>query len=138
MIYPAVRTYIAGNYDGSADCSGLGPFSYKDYLRHLLNHAAWGDEMTVAVLAHLWRAKVTVVNARTLLETRYFHDDKLEDVDVVLVFNGYNHYLGTGQFVFSFLFSLVNLTELSIIGLRTSSISLVRQSPSSLALIVSL
>lgn len=104
FFFPVFRQYIAATYNGEdavvyqgGHPIALGPFSFKEYLLYMLQHNTWGDEMILAVLAHMWRCRVTVVNSKSLTELRFFHQKPLEQADVVLVYNGTSHYIGTGE-----------------------------------------
>ena len=45
----------------------------------------------------MWAVKITVLNSKTLQEYRIWHDRAMEEVDVVLVYNGSNHFNATGK-----------------------------------------
>ena len=97
LFYEQARYHIAGVYDGSENADFLGPFSYKEYLLHILGHFEWADNFLCGVIAHMWKQRVTLIIASTLSEIRYFHDKPLEDADLVVVYVGGAHYLGAGE-----------------------------------------
>ena len=66
--------------------------SYRQYLIKLLNKSTWGEDVCLHVLSCLFWLKITVVNANRLDEACYHHDLPLGAADVVLIFNGNNHY----------------------------------------------
>ena len=72
-----------------------GPFSYLSYLKYQLKDDTWADEIMVAVMTMMWQITITVVHAESLYVHRIRHDRYLRDVDLVLVFCGNNHYVGT-------------------------------------------
>ena len=45
-----------------------GPLSYKQYLRHVLQHHFWGDEIILYAISCMWNLRITVLNSRTLEE----------------------------------------------------------------------
>ena len=97
LFFEQARYHIAGIYDGGEEAHGFGPFSYKEYLMHILGHHEWGDNFLCGVIAHMWKQRVTVNIADTLAEIRYFHTAPLEKADIVLVHVGGCHYLGAGK-----------------------------------------
>ena len=70
--------------------------SYKDYLRNMLKIGFWGEDVVLYSLACLFDLNITVLNSRRLAEYRFRHNQPLKDADVVLVYNGNNHYLYAG------------------------------------------
>ena len=73
------------------------PLSYKDYLRNMLKRSFWGEDVVIYSLASLFDLKITVLNSRRLEEYRFRHNLPLHAADVVLVYNGNNHYLFAGE-----------------------------------------
>ena len=71
--------------------------SYRQYLIKLLDKATWGDDVCIHALSCLFRLKIICVNASRLDEARYHHNLPLGAVDVVLIFNGNNHYSFAGK-----------------------------------------
>ena len=45
----------------------------------------------------MWAVKITVLNSKTLQEYRIRHDRAMEEVDVVLVYNGSSHFNAAGK-----------------------------------------
>ena len=76
------------------------PISFKEYLRSLLKRSFWGDDVVLYVLTCLFSTSITVINAVTLDEYRIRHTLPLSKVDVILVFNGANHYSYAGRWTF--------------------------------------
>ena len=71
--------------------------SYRQYLIKMLNKSTWGEDVCLHALSCLFRLKITVINANRLDEARYRHDLPLGAVDMVLIFNGNNHYSFAGK-----------------------------------------
>ena len=46
------------------------PLSFKEYLRQLLCHGFWGDEVVLYVVSCMWNMKVTILNMKMLQEYR--------------------------------------------------------------------
>ena len=123
-----------------------GPFSFISYLRYMLNSSAWGDNGTVSLLSMMWNMTITVVEPspfapeegepHSFVQLKMRHNRDLNAVDLVIVFVGDNHFLGTCKYHFSFVhvFS-VRITntvrrQLSMCGGRSScaaTASLVRR-----------
>ena len=45
----------------------------------------------------MWSVKITVLNTKTMQEYRIRHDRAMEDADVVLTYNGSNHFNAAGK-----------------------------------------
>ena len=73
------------------------PLSYKEYLRSMLKRGFWGEDVVLYSFSCLFDLKITVLNSRSLEEYRYRHNQPLGEADVVLVYNGNNHYLYVGK-----------------------------------------
>ena len=88
------KLYLLGQYTGTG--GDPGPFSYKSYLMHLLDHDSWGDHIVLYAISKLWEMWVTILHSSNLRETRICHK-ALGDAEVVVVFNDQAHYNGTGK-----------------------------------------
>ena len=74
------------------------PLSFKQYLHLLLQRDFWGDEAVLFAVSCMWRARITVLNTKTLQEYRIRHDQRMEEADVVVTYNGSNHFNAAGEF----------------------------------------
>ena len=74
-----------------------GPFSYKDYCRHILDRRFWGDTLILYAISCMWALKITVVNSKTLEEYRVRHNAPLRKADISVVFNASSHYTAAGK-----------------------------------------
>ena len=94
---------IAGTIepDYAADQRLPGPFSLVSYCQHLVTDRTWGDIHSLTVLSCLWQIGITVLHTDQLNEHRIRHNHLLPKADLVLVFTGGNHYLGTGEYPFA-------------------------------------
>ena len=52
----------------------VAPLSFKEYLRVLLCHDFWGDEVILYVISCMWSVKVMVLNTKTLQEYHICHN----------------------------------------------------------------
>ena len=88
---------LRGRYglEGGDDCPE--PISYKEYLTKMLNRGQWGDDIILHASASLCNVRITVVNVARLEEYRIRHDIPLKKVNVVLIYNGRNHYSYAGE-----------------------------------------
>ena len=83
--------------------SQSGPYSYASYCRSLMKAAEYGDTLMISLFAWMWSLKITVVSApeevlhQPITEMRFHHDCPLPKADVVLVYNGHNHYSCAGE-----------------------------------------
>ena len=86
-----------------------GPFSYVEYLENLLNESFWGDHGVLLSLSMMWQVTITSLTAETYEEHSVRHKRRLPYPDLLVVWAGESHYLGTCKFfafhVSSLLFS---------------------------------
>ena len=74
------------------------PISFKDYCRNLLDRRFWGDDVCLYAFTLMFKTTITVINAVKLEEYRIRHDLPLHEVEIILIFNGRNHYTYAGTF----------------------------------------
>ena len=43
-----------------------GPFTFAEYVQHLLTDGTWGDDHVLTLVSLLWQVKITILNAATL------------------------------------------------------------------------
>ena len=92
------KAYLQQTYgveDPNATFSG--PFSYKDYCRHILDRRFWGDALILYAISCIWALKITIVNSKTLEEYRVWHNAPVRRADVSVVFNASCHYTAAGR-----------------------------------------
>ena len=75
------------------------PISYREYLRMMLRRTTWGEDVVLYCLVSLFDLCITMVNSAALEEYRYCHNLPLHHADVILVYNGRNHYLFAGKWM---------------------------------------
>ena len=73
------------------------PLSYRQYLHLMLQRDFWGDEVVLFVMSCMWSVRITVLNLKTLQEYRIRHDRHMEEADIVIVYNGANHFTAAGK-----------------------------------------
>ena len=73
------------------------PLSYRQYLYLLLCRDFWGDEVVLFAMSCMWAVKITVFNSKTMQEYRIQHDRAMEEADIVIVYNGINHFNAAGK-----------------------------------------
>ena len=88
------------------------PLSYRQYLHLLLRRDFWGDEVVLFVVSCMWLVKITVLNTKTLQEYRIRHDRAMEGVDMVITYNGSNHFNAAGKKVW--FLQMIHLTTHSL------------------------
>ena len=74
-----------------------GPFSLVTYCEHLLKDGTWGDMNSLMLISCLWQVIVTSLYADSLLEVRIRHDMPLQNVDIVVIHIGGDHFMGCGE-----------------------------------------
>ena len=73
------------------------PISYKEYLLKVLKRGFWGEDIILQTFSIMTKTRITVLNAEKLEEYRISHNLPMKKVDIVLVFNGRNHYSYAGE-----------------------------------------
>ena len=73
------------------------PLSYRQYLHLLLRRDFWGDKVVLFAVSCMFSAKITVLNTKTLQEYRIWHDRMMEEADIVITYNGSNHFNAAGK-----------------------------------------
>ena len=74
-----------------------GPYSYKEYHRHVLDRKFWGDALVLCAISSMWALKITVVNSKTLEEYWVQHTAPLRKANIGLVYNESCHYTAAGR-----------------------------------------
>ena len=96
MIWKLKRVSLESKYGVEDGDVCAHPISFKDYLRKLLSKKMWGDDVVLYSLSCIYDLKITVLNAHTMDEYRYRHNQPLASADMVLILTGGNHYLYAG------------------------------------------
>ena len=106
--FTVLKSIIAqeyGNEEIVADPDEPGPFSFVEYLLYMLEPTSWGDHGMILMVSMMWQLPITVLNAEGLEQLKFRHNRDLMDTELVLVYAGRAHYLGTCKFfVFILLF----------------------------------
>ena len=58
----------------------------------------WGDQTTILLLSMMWQLPITVLYGEELTQVPIRHDKDITDVELLLVFVGRSHYLGTCKY----------------------------------------
>ena len=59
---------------------------------------SWGDSVILRVMSHMWGLKISVVNSRFLRDTVFKHKGTIKKADIVVVYNGINHYTAASMY----------------------------------------
>ena len=89
------RVVVEGEAD--QDRGWTPPLSYRQYLHLLLRRDFWGDEVVLYAISCMWSVKITVLNTKTLQEYRIRHDRTMGEADIVITYNGVNHFNAVGM-----------------------------------------
>lgn len=73
--------------------------SYQQLCWDTLRRSTWCADEVLTVVSKMWGLRITCLYSATLSEVRYRHDNSLQDVDLVVVYNCRNHYLGAGEYL---------------------------------------
>ena len=73
------------------------PLSYRQYLHLLIRRDFRGDEVVLFAVSCMWSVKITVFNLKTMQEYRIRHNRAMEEADIVIVYNGVNHFCAAGK-----------------------------------------
>ena len=68
--------------------------SMESYLRNIASGLCFGDRHCLEVISMMWKTTISVVNPHGE-PIKIWHDLDLEDVNVIICWNGNNHYVGT-------------------------------------------
>ena len=112
--------YLKKTQDGTItpaeveDFSLPGPFSFQSFLKFIIESTTWGDQTTLLLLSMMWQLPITVLYGEELNQVPIRHDKEIDDVELLLVFVGRSHYLGTCKY--SFIYPFVRGTARSVRG----------------------
>ena len=73
-----------------------GPFSVHDYLKSLLQPSFYGDELCLLITSMIWKVRITVLHAETLLAIKFRHMNVSMKADIILVHCSGSHYIPLG------------------------------------------
>ncbi|MCG8625967.1 MAG: hypothetical protein MJE68_28720, partial [Proteobacteria bacterium] len=62
-------------------------YTYKTYLQYMMKNRTWCDIISLKAIASMWAAKITVINADTLYQTKIRHDGLPQEADICVLFN---------------------------------------------------
>ena len=75
-----------------------GPLSFIDWVKLVNQESAYGDEIVILVMSLLWQLKITVLYADDLSEKKFRHNQRITQVDMLLVYSGETqHFVGAGR-----------------------------------------
>ena len=84
-----------------------GPFSVHAYLHSLLKPSFYGDELCLLIISMIWKVRITVLHAETLLAIKFRHMNVSMKADIILVHCSGSHYIPLGiSLPFTFIVSL--------------------------------
>ena len=84
------------------DFSLPGPFSFQSFLKYLIEPTTWGDQTTLLLISMMWQLPITILNGEELNQIPIRHDKEINDVELLLVFVGRSHFLGTCKYIHIF------------------------------------
>ena len=96
------------------------PLSYRQYLHLMLRRDFWGDEVVLFAVSCMWSVRITVLNSKTQQEHRIRHDRHMEEADIVIVFNGANHFIAASKGCFTCRSALVLPVKLKRLNCRST------------------
>ena len=62
-----------------------GPFSVYGYLQNLLKPSFYGDELCLLIITMIWKVRITVLHAKTLVAIKFRHMNVSMKADIILV-----------------------------------------------------
>ena len=75
-----------------------GPLSYIDWVKLVHQESTYGDEIVILVMSLLWQLKITVLYADDLSEKKFRHNQRITQVDMLLVYSSETqHFVGAGR-----------------------------------------
>ncbi len=76
-----------------------GPYSVRTYLEALLDAKTWADSVCLNLISRLFLLCVSIVTAgEDMAVTRIRHNSSIRQSDVVVIYNGYSHYVPACKF----------------------------------------
>ena len=73
-----------------------GPLSVHGYLQSLLKPSFCGDELCLLIITIIWKVRITVLHAKTLLAITFRHMNVSRKADIILVHCSGSHYIPLG------------------------------------------
>ena len=73
-----------------------GLFSVHAYLQSLLKPSFYGDELCLLIISMIWKVRITVLHAETLLAIKFRHMNVSMKADIILVHCSGSHYIPLG------------------------------------------
>ena len=80
-----------------SDFNEPGPFSLVTYLEAFLDKGFYGDEITLVLMSMMWQIRITVLQAKTQIQTKIRHSNTLALNDMVLVRTARLHYFRASE-----------------------------------------
>ena len=65
-----------------------GPFSMKMWCEYILEEKKYCDSIFLKLVASMWGLRVSILRSYNCAEFKFRHDLKLDDADLVLLYNG--------------------------------------------------
>ncbi len=76
-----------------------GPYSVRSYLEALLDAKTWADLVCLNLISRLFLLRVSVMTAgEDMAVTRIQHNSSIRQLDVVVIYNSYSHYVPARKF----------------------------------------
>ena len=118
--YPLFKPQLQGTY---GDGSHRGPYSLKTWLLAQLSKSMWGDQMILQAVSFCWNVSIIVVNGAGLWEVPFRTGGRqLRDVDLVVMYDGSQHYSAAGRLWLGIAASLLEIA-FSHCGARDRSLN---------------
>ena len=76
-----------------------GPFTFQTFLKYMLESSSWGDQTTILLMSMMWQLPITILYGEELTQVPIRHDKLINDVELLIVFVGRSHYLGTCKYM---------------------------------------
>ena len=90
------------------------PFSFMGYMRALLQDGFWGDKICLTLTSMMFQIGITVLGAKSFLQTKVCHDAILSKADVALVHCQGCHYVPVCKYSISHCAPTVNNSALTV------------------------
>ena len=81
-----------------------GPFGFFGYLKHMSQNSSYGDDMMLMAISMVWKMRVTLLNAETLFERRFRHNNQISKTDLLVIHcPSTQHFVCGGKRLFIFI-----------------------------------
>lgn len=95
-VFAKYGLYLRATYGLGEDDFEIGPLTYKEYVREMFRNYSWMDVPALYAFCLATNMGCVIVYSRSLTQEGIPGDFTMRDADMVIVYNGKDHWSGTG------------------------------------------